>query len=162
MIPSQQHPAARSPRGFTLVELMVTVALVSVLAAIALPIYSTFIIRSRLVEGIHLAADCMLMLDIHANDDPDSDLSDVAGNAVCNTGLMKTDHFAMLPLVVDSPRLVVIPVQLSATFGNGLSNAQFGWWKDYSQTPARWICGGTPHANTTPALKDYLPSSCQG
>jgi len=40
------------PRGFTLIELMIAVAIVAVLAAIAMPSYSEYIRRSRITEAI--------------------------------------------------------------------------------------------------------------
>jgi type IV pilus assembly protein PilE len=44
-------------RGFTLLEVMITVAIVGILAAIALPSYSYFITRSRIVEATTALGD---------------------------------------------------------------------------------------------------------
>lgn len=38
-------------RGFTLIEVMIVVAIIAILASIALPSYQEYILRSRLVEG---------------------------------------------------------------------------------------------------------------
>lgn len=43
-------------RGFTLIELMIVVAIVSILAAIAIPAYRTYVVRSQVSEGITLAS----------------------------------------------------------------------------------------------------------
>lgn len=139
---------------------MVVVAIIGVLAAVALPTYSAFLTRSKLVEGINLPASCMILLDIFATGD--TDLTGAEGNAICDTTVMQTEHFITQPIVVQSRSIVVIRVTLSPTFGSGLSNTQFGWWKDYSQPAPRWICGGTPQVNTSPDLEEYLPSSCHG
>lgn len=49
-------------KGFTLIELMIVVAIIGILAAIALPAYQDYTVRTRVTEGLNLASGAKLAI----------------------------------------------------------------------------------------------------
>jgi type IV pilus assembly protein PilE len=56
-------PRRRRQGGFTLIELMMTVAIAAILASVALPMYSSYIMRSRIIDGTSKLSDFRVRME---------------------------------------------------------------------------------------------------
>lgn len=54
----------RAQHGFTLIELMIVIAIIGVLASIAIPQYQDYVIRAKITEGLNLADDAKVAVGV--------------------------------------------------------------------------------------------------
>lgn len=80
----------RRPRGFTLIEVMITVAIVAILSAIAVPSYSAYVQRSRVPEALDALGALATRLEQRYQD-----TGSYANGANCGATLPTTRHFAI-------------------------------------------------------------------
>jgi type IV pilus assembly protein PilE len=81
--PTQRHSnAPRSAKGFTLIELMVTIAIVAILSSVAIPAYTDYIRRSQLPEAFTQLSDYRVKMEQYYQDNRNygaAACADVAG-----------------------------------------------------------------------------------
>ncbi len=138
-------------KGFTLIELMITVAIVGILAAVALPAYQNYIIRTQIVDGISLAAGAkIVVMEAHSQKGVLSTMVAADFNAF-GGGVGKY----VSSVVIGDAGVV------TATFGNDANADIIG--DTLLLTPSEEPISGNLSWECTSSTVDakYLPSSCK-
>lgn len=101
-------------KGFTLIELMIVVAVIGILAAIALPAYQDYTVRSRVSESLVMASAAKIQVQsMLASGNP---LNDSQGYAAGFTAPSATENTAGITI---NPQTGIITLTTSNAAGNG-------------------------------------------
>jgi type IV pilus assembly protein PilA len=163
--------ARRAQAGFTLIELMIVVAIIGILAAVALPAYQDYTIRAKVTEGISLATAAKTTVAENAANGKQYDLGwtkpsataavgDVAIDAT--TGNITITYTAAIQ-TGGKATLILHPYTGGVAAPVALTDSTVAGY-----TPATdaisWACGavgaGAPAVAGT-LLSKYAPSSCR-
>ena len=150
-------------RGFTLVEVMIVVAIIGILAAVAVPAYQDYTVRAKMSEVIIALSACRTTITeiYQSNAGPPG-----ANNWQCESGVLSS---YVAGVTTDADGKVAATIQGISASVNGKfvtlvplisENIPASAATNMGSNLFGWRCGAA--ADGTDLLPRYLPGSCRG
>ena len=153
-------------KGFTLIELMIVVAIIGILAAVALPLYQDYVARSQVAEGVAQAGALKVAISEYAMSQGKCPAANSFNNSVGGRYTKNAKH--------DANCVITITMRNSAPTAQVIKNKSFtfrphaapGKTGTFSTTKAdsivSWNCKASAGTGGGAAiLSKYLPSGCK-
>jgi type IV pilus assembly protein PilA len=160
-------------KGFTLIELMIVVAIIGILAAVALPAYQDYTARSKMSEVILAASACRTSITETVQSASGS--LPTGGNWGCESRVAAAHPITKYVEKIETNENGWVRVQVNANTTTPAINGDLagkyvilrpsevsGTTYDPPEAGdaiARWDCG--PQSGQTPDISKYLPGSCR-